>query len=117
MAGANNPLYIIRNSDVIQYKADKFPIGYNIFDEPKQYTTPTIDVQKGDILYIFSDGYADQFGGPKGKKLMAGKFREILIEASKLPITKQKEFLNNIIEDWKGPHEQVDDMLVIGVSI
>lgn len=116
-AAANNPLYIIRNSEVIQYKADKFPIGYNIFDEPKKYTTQTIDVQKGDILYIFSDGYADQFGGPKGKKLMAGKFREILIEASKLPITKQKEFLNNIIEDWKGPHEQVDDMLVIGVAI
>jgi serine phosphatase RsbU (regulator of sigma subunit) len=84
-AAANNPLYIIRNSEVIQYKADKFPIGYNIFDEPKKYTTQTIDVQKGDILYIFSDGYADQFGGPKGKKLMAGKFREILIEASKLP--------------------------------
>jgi len=116
-AAANNPLYIIRNSEVIQYKADKFPIGYNIFDEPKKYTTQTIDVQKGDILYIFSDGYADQFGGPKGKKLMAGKFREILIEASKLPISKQKEFLNNTIEDWKGSHEQVDDMLVIGVSI
>ncbi len=116
-AGANNPLYIIRKDEVIQFKADKFPIGYNIFDEPKKYTTHTIDVQKGDILYIFSDGYADQFGGPKGKKLMAGKFREILIDASKRPITQQKEFLNNFIEDWKGSHEQVDDMLVIGVAI
>ena len=116
-AAANNPLYIIRSGEIIQYKPDKFPIGYNIFSEPKKYTTHDIDIQKGDTLYIFSDGYADQFGGPRGKKLMAGKFRDILLEASKLKMTEQRGFLNKIIEDWKGPHEQVDDILVIGVHI
>ena len=116
-SGANNPLYIVRNNEIVQVKADKFPIGYNIFDEPKKYTTHELDVQKDDVLYIFSDGYADQFGGPKGKKLMAGKFREILLEASKLDIHHQKQFLNNTIEQWKGNHEQVDDILVIGVQI
>ena len=116
-SGANNPLYISRNNEIIQIKADKFPIGYNIFDEPKNYTTHELDIQKGDVLYIFSDGYADQFGGPKGKKLMAGKFREVLLQASKLNINDQKSFLNKTIEDWKGDHEQVDDILVIGVQI
>jgi serine phosphatase RsbU (regulator of sigma subunit) len=116
-SGANNPLYISRNKEIIQIKPDKFPIGYNIFDEPKKYTTHELDVQQGDILYIFSDGYADQFGGPKGKKLMAGKFREILLEASNLNINDQKSFLNKTIEEWKGDHEQVDDILVIGVQI
>ncbi|MDP2388017.1 MAG: SpoIIE family protein phosphatase [Bacteroidota bacterium] len=116
-AGANNPLYIIRNGEIIQYKADKFPIGYSIFDEPKKYTTHTIPVQKKDTVYIFSDGYADQFGGPKGKKLMLGKFREILFEASKLPVEEQKQFLNETIESWKGNHEQVDDILVIGINL
>jgi serine phosphatase RsbU (regulator of sigma subunit) len=116
-SGANNPLYIVRNNEILQIKADKFPIGYSIFDEPKKYTTHELDVQKGDVLYIFSDGYADQFGGPKGKKLMAGKFREILLEAAKLNIHDQKQFLNTTIENWKGNHEQVDDILVIGVQI
>src|SRR6202008_4997830 len=92
-AGANNPMYLVRDGEIHLYKADKFPIGYSIFDEPKKYTTQTIPVQKKDTVYIFSDGYADQFGGPKGKKLMLGKFREILLEASKLPVYEQKEFL------------------------
>lgn len=116
-AGANNPLYLVRNGEIMQYKADKFPIGYSIFDEPKKYTTHTIPVQKKDTIYIFSDGYADQFGGPKGKKLMLGKFREILFEASKLPVEEQKQFLNETIESWKGNHEQVDDILVIGINL
>ncbi|HEY1039760.1 MAG TPA: SpoIIE family protein phosphatase, partial [Bacteroidia bacterium] len=116
-AGANNPMYLVRNGEIIQFKADKFPIGYSIFDEPKKYTTQVVPVQKNDTIYIFSDGYADQFGGPKGKKLMAGKFREILLQASKLPVDEQKQFLNETIESWKGPHEQVDDILVIGINI
>jgi serine phosphatase RsbU (regulator of sigma subunit) len=116
-AGANNPLYIIRDGEVIQYKADKFPIGYSIFDEPKKYYTHTIQLQKSDLVYIFSDGYADQFGGPRGKKLMAGKFRELLLVASKLPIGEQKAFLNRTIEEWRGNLEQVDDMLVIGIRM
>lgn len=116
-AGAFNPLYLIRDGQILQYKADKFPIGYRGDDEVKPFTNNIIQLQKGDTFYIFSDGYADQFGGPKGKKLMVGNFRDLLLKASVLPIEKQKEFLNETIEKWRGELEQVDDILVVGVSV
>lgn len=116
-SGAFNPLYIVRNGELIQHKADKFPIGYRGDDEVKPFTNNIIQLQKGDTFYIFSDGYADQFGGPKGKKLMVGNFRDLLIKASSLPIEKQKEYLNQTIEEWRGELEQVDDILVIGVTV
>ncbi|MGZ3866084.1 MAG: SpoIIE family protein phosphatase, partial [Bacteroidia bacterium] len=116
-SGAFNPLYIVRNGELIQQKADKFPIGYRGDDEVKPFTNNVIQLQKGDTFYIFSDGYADQFGGPKGKKLMIGNFRDLLLKASVLPIEKQKEYLNQTIEEWRGELEQVDDILVIGVTV
>jgi serine phosphatase RsbU (regulator of sigma subunit)/HAMP domain-containing protein len=115
-SGAFNPLYIIRKGELIQYKANKFPVGMHL-GEKQEFTNHTIQLQKGDHIYIFSDGYADQFGGPKGRKFMAGNFRDLLIDVSKLPIEKQKTKLNQTIEEWRGNLEQVDDMLVIGVSI
>lgn len=115
-SGAFNPLYIIRKGELIQYKANKFPVGMHL-GEKQEFTNHTIQLQKGDHIYIFSDGYADQFGGPKGRKFMAGNFRDLLIDVSKLPIEKQKTKLNQTIEEWRGILEQVDDMLVIGVSI
>lgn len=116
-AGAFNPLYLIRNNELIQYKADKFPIGFRIDGDIQNFTNHIIPLEKGDTFYIFSDGYADQFGGPKGKKFMTGNFRELLIQTSKLPIEKQKEFLEATIEKWKGSLEQVDDILVVGVTV
>jgi serine phosphatase RsbU (regulator of sigma subunit)/HAMP domain-containing protein len=116
-SGAFNPLYLIRNGELIQYKADKFPIGFRVDDVIHNFTNNIIKLQKGDTFYIFSDGYADQFGGPKGKKYMAGNFRELLIQASKHPIEKQKEFLDTTIENWRGELEQVDDILIIGVRV
>ncbi len=115
-SGAFNPLYIIRNNELIQYKADKFPVGMFI-GEKQNFTNNLIQLQKGDSVYIFSDGYADQFGGPKGKKFMAGNFRQLLSDVSKLPIEKQKNILDQTIEDWRGNLEQVDDILIIGVKI
>ncbi len=116
-AGAFNPLYLIRKGELIQYKADKFPIGFRVDNDVQNFTNNIIPLQKGDTFYIFSDGYADQFGGPKGKKFMTGNFRELLIQTSKQPIEKQKEFLENTIEKWRGYLEQVDDILVIGVTV
>ncbi|MFN8116708.1 MAG: SpoIIE family protein phosphatase [Bacteroidia bacterium] len=115
-SGAFNPLYIIRNNELIQYKADKFPVGMFI-GEKQNFTNNTIQLQKGDSIYIFSDGYADQFGGPKGKKFMAGNFRQLLLDVSRLPIERQKTALNQTIEEWRGNLEQVDDMLIIGVQV
>jgi serine phosphatase RsbU (regulator of sigma subunit) len=115
-AGAFNPLYIVRSNELLQFKANKFPVG--MFVGAKQnFTNNRIQLQKGDTIYIFSDGYADQFGGPRGKKFMAGNFRNLLVEASKLPIDSQKDMLNKTIEDWRGNLEQVDDMLIIGVTV
>ncbi len=115
-SGAFNPLYIIRGNELIQYKADKFPVGMFI-GEKQNFTNHSIQLQKGDNIYIFSDGYADQFGGPKGKKFMAGNFRQLLSDVSKLPIEKQKTMLNQTIEEWRGNLEQVDDILIIGVKV
>jgi serine phosphatase RsbU (regulator of sigma subunit) len=115
-AGAFNPLYIIRGNELIQYKADKFPVGMFI-GEKQNFTNHSIQLQKGDSIYIFSDGYADQFGGPRGKKFMAGNFRQLLSDVSKLPIERQKTMLNQTIEEWRGNLEQVDDILIIGVKV
>ena len=115
-AAAFNPLYLIRNNELIQYKADKFPVG-SFIGEKQSFTNNVIQLQKDDIIYIFSDGYADQFGGPKGKKFMAGNFRNLLLEVSSEPIEKQKNILDNNIETWRGNLEQVDDILIIGVKI
>lgn len=115
-AGAFNPLYIVRGNELMQYKANKFPVGMYV-GAKQNFTNNRIQLQKGDTIYIFSDGYADQFGGPKGKKFMAGNFRNLLIETSKLPIEAQHGMLNKTIEEWRGNLEQVDDMLVIGVRV
>jgi serine phosphatase RsbU (regulator of sigma subunit) len=116
-AGAFNPLYLIRDEQLIQTKADKFPIGLFLGEEKKKFTNHKIKLVKGDTIYIFSDGYADQFGGPNGKKFMANHFRDLLLGVHKYPIEKQKEILNKTIEEWRGPLDQVDDILVIGVKI
>jgi len=115
-SGAFNPLYIVRDNELIQYKGDKFPVGMFIGDK-QNFTNNKIKLQKGDKIYIFSDGYADQFGGPRGKKFMAGNFRNLLLQAGKMPIEKQKTMLNQTIEEWRGNLEQVDDILIIGVSV
>ncbi|MCO6499991.1 MAG: SpoIIE family protein phosphatase [Vicingus serpentipes] len=116
-AGAYNPLYLIRNNEITQIKADKFAIGTYFEDHSKKYTNHTIQLQKEDLIYIFSDGYADQFGGTKGKKFMYKRFRELLLSLTEKSMPTQRNFLNNTIEQWKGPLEQVDDILVLGVHV
>jgi len=116
-SGAYNPLYIVRDGKLMQYKANKFPIGFRVDNDIQNFTNNVIPLQKGDTFYIFSDGYADQFGGPNGKKYMTGNFRNLLVEASRQPIEKQKDFLYGTIENWRGELEQVDDILIIGVKV
>ncbi len=115
-AGANNPLWIVRNEDFIEFKGDDMPIGiyYNISDS---FTNHIFHTQHGDTLYIFSDGYADQFGGPRGKKFMTRRFRQLVIEIANLPMEKQKEILLQRHLEWKGERKQLDDILVIGFRV
>lgn len=114
-AGANNPLYLIRNGEVTQIKADKFAIA-SFEPNTKNYTNHELKVQEGDVVYLFSDGYADQFGGERGKKFMYRRFRDLLLEIKDKSPIEQKSILNRTIEDWRGIHEQVDDILIIGVK-
>ena len=114
-AGAHNPLWIIRNNELLETKANKQPIGD--FDNPTPYITHTIELQKGDSIYIFSDGYPDQFGGPNGKKMKTAQFRTILMEIQEKSIEDQKVLLDNFFEEWKGKLEQLDDVCVIGIKV
>ncbi|MBC7861941.1 MAG: SpoIIE family protein phosphatase [Bacteroidia bacterium] len=116
-AGAFNPMYLIRNGTLQQFHADKFPVGLQDGTENQRFSDNVIQLQKGDMIYVFSDGYADQFGGPRGKKFMVSHFRELLLKAQTLSVSEQKEFLFKTIEDWRGELEQVDDILVIGVRV
>jgi serine phosphatase RsbU (regulator of sigma subunit) len=116
-AGAFNPLYMVRNRELFEYKTDKFPIGHYAEEPDKKYLTQHIRYQNGDVFYIFTDGYADQFGGPNGKKFMYKRFRELLLEIHQLPMHMQREKLDEAIENWRGDGEQVDDILVIGFRL
>ncbi len=112
-AGANNPLYLVRGNELIHYRADKMPASIHYRMQP--FTLHKIELRKGDAFYIFSDGYADQFGGPKQKKYMSGQLKETLVSMTDMPMLKQAERLNEIFEDWKGDSPQVDDVTLIGV--
>lgn len=113
-AGANNPLYLIRNDEIIIHKGDRMPIGIHIFFE-KPFTNVDFEIQKGDMIYMFSDGYADQFGGPKNKKFRYNQFQELLLKIHNEPLGKQNEILERTILTWKGKNDQVDDMLIMGI--
>ena len=116
-AGANNPLYIVRAGEMIELKATKQPITASSDTEPFPFTNETFTLQKGDLIYLFTDGFADQFGGPRGKKFMYKQFRETLISVQHLGMEEQKKQLYQILLDWRGELEQVDDVLVIGIKI
>ncbi len=116
-AGANNPMVMIRNDEVTLYKGDRYPIGVYEGGVPKPFSNNMIDIIDGDCIYMFSDGYPDQFGGPDNKKFMLRRFQELLLEVHSLPMSQQKEALNRRLNEWKGDNEQIDDILVIGVRV
>ena len=115
-SGAYNPLYLIRKGELIEYKADKMPVGIHV-KEKESFTINTVSLEKGDNLYIFSHGFVDQFGGEDGKKFMAKPFKKLLLSASGKPMNEQKLLLEQSLDKWQGHHDQVDDVLVIGIEI
>lgn len=133
-SGANNPLWIVRKNEylteeqlneksscigdefsLIETKADKQPVGLYAGMTPFEQTT--IELKEGDTFYFFTDGYADQFGGEKGKKLKYRPFKQILLDSSKMSLSEQFPFISNSFEEWKGQFDQVDDVCVIGVRL
>lgn len=114
-SGANSPVYIIRNNALQELKPCKQPIGK--FLSPQPFTSKKIQLEKGDSIYMFSDGYADQFGGEKGKKLKYKTFRERLLDTSKLSLSDQMNALDRFFNEWKGSQEQVDDVCLLGIRI
>ena len=130
-AGANNPLWYVEgsvssslsvraesrteNKGLVEVKANKQPIGKT--DNPLPFTTHLLNVAKGDTLYLFTDGYADQFGGPKGKKFKYKQFEELLISSKELPLNEQFELIEKNLNEWKVGLEQVDDVCVIGIRL
>lgn len=115
-SGAFNPLYIISDGELKEYKADRMPIGIHYGDEAS-FTNNEIKVKRGDILYLLSDGLTDQFGGPEGSKYKKAQFRKLLTEIYYRPMSDQKKLIELEFLKWKGSNAQVDDVTVLGVKI
>ncbi len=113
-AGANRPLWLVRNGEIIKYEADKIPIGGGQFGH-MSYKGHTIPVQEGDIIYIFTDGIVDQFGGEQNKKFTSKRFADLILSISHLSMQEQMQNIKNTFMEWKGKEEQTDDVLVIGI--
>ncbi len=117
-SGSKQRLYIVRDNELNVYNTDSYTLG---FSEENNYSSSSIDLQKGDLIYLFTDGYVDQFGGEKGKKFKYTRFRELLLSVANFSMDKQKEIIENTIGNWmKGEsfhHEQIDDISVVGFKV
>jgi serine phosphatase RsbU (regulator of sigma subunit) len=117
-SGAYNPLYIVRNGELIEYTADKMPVGIHLYvDEEKKFTNHEISLQNDDMLYMFTDGFIDQFGGTRDTKFKSRPFEQLLTKIATLPTEEQKDILTLTHDQWKGTGYKVDDILVIGIRI
>ncbi|HRG01294.1 MAG TPA: SpoIIE family protein phosphatase [Bacteroidia bacterium] len=115
-SAANNPIWIVRNNELIELKPDKMPVGKHDRDS-ESFNQAEFELQKNDVVYTLTDGMPDQFGGPKGKKFMYKQLKELLLSLSSLPMNEQKEKLSSEFANWKSEMEQVDDVLIIGVRV
>ncbi|CAG0978971.1 MAG: SpoIIE family protein phosphatase [Bacteroidetes bacterium] len=115
-AAANNPLWLIRKNELIEYKPDKMPVGMHS-GEVKSFTNQGFDLIEGDIVYIFTDGYQDQFGGEKGKKFKAANLKRLLLSIHQKNMEEQEQVLSENFTQWKGSMEQIDDVCLIGLRI
>ena len=125
-AGANNPLFIVRKTDsgyeLIERRGDLMPVGFH--SRMDDFTNHELDIQKGDTIYLFSDGFLDQFGGPAGRKFMKANFKQMLLDNQALDMASQKDAFNKTLEEWINypsedclPFGQVDDIILLGVRI
>jgi serine phosphatase RsbU (regulator of sigma subunit) len=115
-ASANNPIWIIRDNQLLEFNSDKMPVGKHDKDMIS-FKQQTVSLQNKDVIYTLTDGLPDQFGGPKGKKFMYKQLKELLLNIAHLSMSQQKETLMFRLNDWKGNLEQVDDICVIGIRV
>ncbi|MFN5628247.1 MAG: PP2C family protein-serine/threonine phosphatase, partial [Bacteroidota bacterium] len=115
-AGANNDLWLVRNNQIQVFESDRQPVGYH-FGELKQFNQHKIPLKKDDRIFTFTDGFADQFGGSKGKKFKPNNLKNLILSTYSHPIVEQKHIINLTFENWKGNLEQVDDILIIGLRV
>ncbi|MFY9311235.1 MAG: tetratricopeptide repeat protein [Bacteroidia bacterium] len=115
-SAANNSFFIIRNGELMVFKPDKMPVGKYLGEE-KPFTRNTVPIQKGDCIYTFSDGYADQFGGPNNKKFQSKRLKELFLNNCHKPMSVQKEIYEKTLKEWQGGNEQVDDILLMGIRV
>ena len=115
-AGAYNPLYLYRNNELIETKADRMPIGIYV-KEKDSFTNNEIDLKKDDVFYIFSDGFQDQFGGEDGQKFKTKNYKQLLLEIHQKPMAEQREILDTTVDKWRGKWEQVDDIIILGIRV
>jgi ligand-binding sensor domain-containing protein/serine phosphatase RsbU (regulator of sigma subunit) len=114
-AGAYRPLFIVNGTTFERIEADKFPIGGSQLEAERKYKSHSVKIRKGDTFYMSSDGYADQFGGEKGKKFMVKRFNELLLKIQDKPMEEQGKILEETFNEWRGEYQQVDDILVMGI--
>jgi len=116
-AGAFNSAIIIRNGELIELPADKMPIGNHPYLNDNPFTNHTIQLEDDDSIYLYSDGYIDQFGWRNNKKFMKRNFKNLLLEIQNVPMKAQRLLMENSFQNWKGDLDQLDDVLVIGVQV
>lgn len=114
-SGAYNPLYLVRKGELLIYSPDHMPVGVHVMEE-KSFANHEVKLEEGDAIYLFSDGFADQIGGPANKKFMYSNFRSLLLKIHNLPMGEQKVVLERTLHDWMGKRKQIDDILVMGVK-
>ncbi|HEY1040544.1 MAG TPA: two-component regulator propeller domain-containing protein [Bacteroidia bacterium] len=114
-AGAYNSLYLVRDNKLVEYPADHVSIG--VTGEGKKYTNHSFTIEKNDLIYLFTDGFADQFGGDKGKKYKYSHFQEFLVKINTRAIEEQGHLLEKEFHEWKGKLEQIDDVTIVGVRL
>jgi serine phosphatase RsbU (regulator of sigma subunit) len=119
-SGANNPVYLIRDvngkPELKEFKADRMPLGY-YQGKDRAFTNHDIELEEGDTIYLFSDGFIDQKGGKDNKKFMSKNFKNLLLEIHDQPMYDQKGILDKTLLDWMGTNSQMDDILVVGVRV
>ena len=115
-SAANNELWLVRDNKLIEYPADKMPVGRSPKDNIS-FTQHSVSLEKDDYIFLFTEGYADQFGGPKAKKMKQATLKKIIMKHAHQPTKKLKKLLDEEFENWKGELEQIDDICIIGIKI